>query len=621
MSLINDLNKVVDVTAYGVRADPIAGTANLAGFNGAIAALLAAGRRGTLYVPPGHYPIDHDPLVTANWQINFSLSPGMGENRAANIIARQNNIFGASVVFRQGTTLWLAPGAVLIPARGCILDISSLLVCETTRCFDLSLGGLVVFGSAVPAVRPEWWGAVPGQDASGAIQSAVDAAIHNRNIRWPTTAALHDVRSRPPLVVELRGELWVDHTIDVRGDAASNGIVLQHSTGVPPIAPSGASVGPSDTATVIRGAWRGARRQGASLIAGKLLGQAPVLRLTYCPGITVRNIAFSTDASGYQPSVEVEVSTGVFDSVAAAAQNIAFQSCRFVGASTPLVQVGAHPVVHPPDARSALPYIDRDNEIGADLCLLSFEDCDILVLSGGVGIDVRAQNALPLRYRRCDFSGDAAAFMSLWSATHFLEGCRFENSRAPSTPKPLDRDSPRRGMELPDGSDLFLRKELSMPNGMGVVAPFQGDLLAGLTAIGCVSRSHRFLSTVRPVTDNQQDQERPVVLLNLHQIAPGTPVSPSIQWGMQSLFSGAEMGARESRPMSRGAPLLVVGGSLSSEIRVLRGSVQSAAVGVRVYRAGVLDPGPGVVLHYERAPTAPPTVRSIVFGLPVDQRL
>lgn len=624
MSLINDLNQVFEVTGLNSDVSNLsAGRTNLAAFKRAIdTALWIPGSsppryRGTLYVPPGTYVIAPDTEVAANWALNLRAV----SRQAQAAQDRRGNPFGASIVFPPGTTLWLAPKAVLAPTSGCVLDVSSLLVCENTQCFDPTLGGgLVVFGTAVPTVRPEWWGAVDGQDASAAIQAAIDAAIHDRLVTWPEDGAVYSLK-RPPLAVELRGEYSVGTTIEVRADATTNGIVRQHSTGVPPTAPSGASVETFDAATVIRGAWSGARRQGASLIADKRLGQAPLLSLIRCWGISVRNIAFSTWASGYQPSVDIKAKTPGTSTGNVVVQDIALRSCRFEGASTPLVQVGAHPVVHPPDALSDLPYVDADFEISSDICLLSFEDCDFQVRSGGVGVDMRAGNALSMRFRRCDFSGDAATFMSLWNGTRILEGCRFQNSRMPSDPKTLDPDSLRRGMEPPDGSDLFLRRELSVRNAAGVVAPAVADLLPGLTALGCVSSSHRFLSTVRPVTNGQQAQEWPVVLLNVRQQAPGAPVSPAVRWGMQHIHSVVEMGDRGPRPMSRGAPLAVVGGAFSSGVEVLRGAVQSVVVAVRVSHGGVVSPPPNVSFFDERAPGGhAPVVRCVVFGLPADER-
>lgn len=643
MPLIDGLNKVFEVTGLnGDVGDATAGATNLDAFKRFIkpprvgdpgletAVSAPSRRRNTLYVPPGTYVIDPDPTVMAKWAIDLSLNP---PEAATERTDRLNNAFGASVVFPAGTTLWLAPGAVLMPRRGCIIDISSLLVCEPVRCFDLNLdpnpdldrGGLVVFGNAVPAVRPEWWGANPDEDASGAIRAAIDAAIMNRSVSWPRFERIDtntrpprvvegiDTVTRPPLVVELRGNYRVGHSVKVFGDDPGSGILRQHNPAGLMALPSRAFVGLRDTSTVIRGAWSGGRRQGASLTAGKTLGQVPLFSLRKCPGISVRNIAFSTAESGYQPAVEIRSSVSRDGTVSSAAHSIAFRSCRFEGASTPVVQVGAHPPTHPADPpRSTLPYRDPDSEIGADLTFLAFDDCDFVVRRGGVGIDVRANQTLPVRFRRCDFSGDAVALMSLWNATHFLEGCRFQNSHAPLIP--LDTDSP--GSDGPDGSDIFLRRELSYLEKNGTIVPTTVDFLPGLTAIGCVSFSHRFLSTVRPVSATGQDQDWPVVLLNLRQTAPSRPLAASVRWGLQNHASSVEIGNRDTRPMSRGAPLAIIGGVLSSQVQILLGANQSAIVGVRVWYQGAAYPAPGVEFA-DRPPSGYGS--TTIFGLPADR--
>ncbi len=143
MSLINDINRVFDVTEYGVRADPDArrggpppvrppgpgrgtATSNMQGFKDAIARLyltnilgnVAPKYSGTLYVPPGRYLIEFDPAVQRNWRLDFSrifdtTRPETDYERSFNSVrdSRKANPFGAAVQFPEGITLWLAPGA------------------------------------------------------------------------------------------------------------------------------------------------------------------------------------------------------------------------------------------------------------------------------------------------------------------------------------------------------------------------------------------------------------------------------------------------------------------------------------------------------------------------------
>jgi hypothetical protein len=651
MSLINALNRFQDVTDSGVVADPDArrgtrppvrpgwaGTGtNRAGFSAAIAALRT--RRpgtGTLYVPPGRYLIEVEPTIADNWHKNlwqrsriFGFDSVYGE-----IITRIDNQFGASLRIPDRLTLWLAAGAVLVPARGCVIDISSTLVCEATECFDLSLGGLVVFGTRVPIVRPEWWG-VEGVDHTPAVQAAIDAAIHNRAIGWelpwpprpilPIEGITHQLGhygySRPPLGVELRGTYRIAGTLEACGDPRRNGIV---ATLAPPDAPTANGVADpgSNTATVISGAWSGRSRQGAALVASSDTAGIPLFRVIHGAGLTVRGVSFEASGGGYRPCVELRASTREFDpalprptSPYAAAQCIGFRACRFAGSSTPLVQVGAPVVIesvgdttHHPRARWSYG--------GSDFSLLTFDECEFLPSAGGVGVDIRAQQTLPTRFRRCDFVGHAEAMMSLWDGTQHLEGCYFhnQNERVPAKRPSSSQDSFLRGYELPDNTDIFLRIEY--PTGTEASPEYtQGDNLSGLTAIGCVSRSRSFLSTVSPSALVGQQHETPVLLLNVRHLAPPGTSVPSVQWGLQNHAS--ERISRQDelpRQMSLGAPLVIVGGWFSRPIRVMRGAVQSAVVGARV--PGAVGAG---VVELERPILNRTLPRTDVFGLLADQ--
>lgn len=676
MSLLDPLNKVIDVTAHGVipGAPGAVLVDNTAALNALVnnpanglrvpsagafsPAAVAPQYRGTLYLPPGRYLFEADPTLVATFPVNLAdqidnsqLTPAMQAAQAY----RDARPIGDSVRFPEGTTLWLAPGAVLVPGRGCIVDIASLLVCENVQCFDLSRSGLVVFGRAVPVLRPEWWGVTAGVDASASIQRAIDAAIHDRSIAYPiavaqgsTTSGVTWVRGqrvvqRPSLEVELRGEYRVQQTIDVRADASRNGIWLQHAPpGTSPDAtalPSGATVQPPDAATVIRGAWSGGRRRGAALIAGDALGQRPMLRLTRCEGITVQGITFVSSIAGYQPGIELRNSSiEEFGPRLPAAQDITVSSCRFEGAATPLVQVGARAEIVRDDPRVfRVPYALGRNDFGADFCLLSFDDCDFVVRGYGgdssVAVDVRANQSLPIRYRRCDFSGSASTMMSLWGGTHFLAGCRFANARTPSLSALTESVVPSSGLDAPDASDLFLRAEYpmlvtssvaegplasferlpsSLPAGQVVVKTVQ-DLLPGLLALGCVSSSAQLLSTVAPGTMTYaQAADWPVVLVGTRHRSPQNGMVPSVRWGMMNVISSVSRGPLSDRDLNRGAPLVMIGGVYSGDVLVLRGACQSVLIGARTRG-----------LRMERAyPDMPPLPfpATTVFGLLADQR-
>ncbi len=692
MSLFDSINKVIDVTAHGVRpgAPGEALVDNTAAFNtiinrggsdglrvntaGFSPPFVAPQYRGTLYLPPGRYLFRTDPAITLNWLINFANEVGVnGTFRQEMQDAQQARLarpFGDSVRFPEGTTLWLAPGAVLVPERGCVVDISSLLICGDEGCFDLSLGGLVVFGRAVPVLRPEWWrvssparSGVEDVGDSAVIQYAIDAAIHNRSIVYPfvypqyVVAGGQNVLSRwyrgeksirrPSLVVEFRGEYTLQQTVNVRADALHNGIWLQRRTpgNTSDSLPSGATsftrdgIASSEAATVLRGVWNGGRFRGATLNAGKRLGENPLLRLTFCQGMTVENLTFVCPSGGYQPGIEFRASSveefgGAF---LAAAQDIAVRQCRFDGTAQPMVQVGARTELFTGRPRlTELPYAIGRNDAGTDLSLLSFEDCEFVLFDRAIGIDVRANQSFAMRYTRCDFKGGAAAMLSLWGGSHYLHGCRFFNNwRVPSSTPLPSNPTDSRGFELPDSSDLFLRAELPMlvpaavaaprgalaaytrlalssPGGQAVVVTNQ-DFLPSVLTLGCVSDSVQFLSTVAPgPLVSAQNADWPVVLVGTRHRAPSGSVAPSVRWGLINTARVATRGPDSRRDMKRGGPLAIVGGFYSGGMFVLRAACQSAVVGARM---GVT---PGVWMEGGANPVGswPATT---VFGLRADQ--
>jgi len=232
-----------------------------------------------------------------------------------------------------------------------------------------------------------------------------------------------------------------------------------------------------------------------------------------------------------------------------------------------------------------LPY-STSGYSGADFTYFTFEDCEIHVSFGGVGVDVRASQSVPMRFRRCDFSGHAAAFMSLWNATHYIEDCRFHNAKTPDPIPPLAPGSRLRGFEAPEGSDLFLRQEYPRLDEFGRPRYATDDYLPGVVAIGCVSRSQRFLSSARPNPNQSQQQHWPVVLVNVRHRPSESPLpsvpSVAVRWGQTNIVNSIGRGLPEWRQLGYASPLIIVGGSFSGLIVILRGAVQSAVVGSRV---------------------------------------
>ncbi len=175
-----------------------------------------------LYLPEGRYRIEN--RIPDAWSNNFwdSRASYRGTQRTDRLRERIRNPFGASLRITADLTLWLAPGAVLVPDEGCIIHLQCALVCERTKIFDLSNGGLIVFGENTPKVLPEWWGAAPGRDSADAIQHAIDAAIHHRYNVWEYPASddggyVLRTTVLPLIPIELRGEYQLGHTIEVRG--------------------------------------------------------------------------------------------------------------------------------------------------------------------------------------------------------------------------------------------------------------------------------------------------------------------------------------------------------------------------------------------------------------------
>jgi hypothetical protein len=146
-------------------------------------------RGGYVYITPGRY---------------LFARPAAGTTPAA------TPRMSGDVVFPKNVTLWLAPGAVLVPLGNetplqdpripaaertkVRIEIQGDLIADLSQIFDPSMGvtgtsadaGLVLFASnRIREVYPEWWGAnLPfvgnSRKNTLAIQAAIDAAYHQR---------------------------------------------------------------------------------------------------------------------------------------------------------------------------------------------------------------------------------------------------------------------------------------------------------------------------------------------------------------------------------------------------------------------------------------------------------
>jgi len=189
-------------------------------------------RGGILYFPPGRYLIENTP--PDEWRDNlWSLHLRGQYTNTLWAYDRAQNPFGACLRIPDDVTLWLAPGAVLVPERDAIIHIEGPLNCEPAPAFDISRGGLVVFGTKTPKLIPQWWGIYPGEDHADAVQAAIDAGIHNRSNIWEYPFINNDrsvtyafaQKDLPPIPVELRGTYHLRKTISVRGFSIQNEIL------------------------------------------------------------------------------------------------------------------------------------------------------------------------------------------------------------------------------------------------------------------------------------------------------------------------------------------------------------------------------------------------------------
>lgn len=704
----------------GTRPDPSPGVSNVRRFREAIEQFYPPGYSaatpsrvvgGILYLPPGRYLIEND--LPPEWMVNLWESyHGADQLHRASLLTwkarRFDNPFGASLRFPPELTLWLAPDAVLVPVDGAIVDIQSALVCEPIQIFDPIDGGLIVFGKRVPRLLPQWWGVHPDEDHAPAIQAAIDAGIHNRNILWEG-AERPDLEGSaytsahiplPCIPVELRGDYHLQRPVEIRGTATQNRLlqILGRNTvqreppsttvretiyvgigerlaqtipvvfGDPLAVATRVAVDPSTVATVtlsddrrsitvegrdvgmawltitretstervqiqvehplharreinpvipntmIEGVWHGRKRCGARLIAGHpfvedesddpTLGRT-LLRLVGTFGLTMRNVAFEVGHTSGPTCLDI-----VPPNPPAPLQGIAVRGCSFTGGDATLVRLGPPPKILTPGSASSPPWAASSN-YGSDISCIAFDECEFLPRSGGIGVMVRTSQSVPFRLRSCEFVGVARAMISAWEGTFLLDGCTFENA-PPVTPGPPTV----RGFEEPDGADIYLHFEPPWRGRLvnGVPTPYLTDTLPAFTAIGCVSRSPRFLSTANPFLEAGQRQEWPVLLMNVRHLPRPGPERLSVIWGMINATSSIIMSVdgRARARLGRGSPLVILGGQYDGVFRVLPGAGQSVILGARGVDTALMPPD----LTVPRTGISHPTD---IFGLTCDQ--
>lgn len=644
--------------APGSRPAPIPGRSNVLRFEAAFQRCLPEYNvRGLsvdapeivgkiLYLPKGRYLIENELDLGYGWSANiwdtFAAGINLGGDWNA---ARLKNPFGASVLFPEALTLWLAPGAVLVPVDGAIVHIASSLVCDPMQVFDLSFGGLVVFGRRVPRLLPEWWGARPGEDAAAAIQHAIDAGLHHRVNRWEKPLNLSSgsrapsnygetVYGLPPIPVEFRGTYEMHGAAEVRGGQIRTRLLdiigprglagEAAATDTRPARPArDVSI---DAPILLEGAWQGRRSRGAQLVARAPFSATQpeaLLRLVDTRGITLRNLSLDTTAvpgltcAHFVPRQPVVM------------QGMAVLRCSFEGVDGNLLVLGPLPDVVVPARLPDSPPIARAANYGADMTGFALDECDFRHQGSGYALAIRTSQTVPMRIRGTTFQGDADAMIACWEATFHLDGCRFANTRRPSAPGPSVP-----GFEPPDGVDVYLMNEpmkarpglvdpaiqaepfKAIPevvNPAFVAAPFK-DTFPAFTASGCISTSPVFLGTTR-FPGSLQYTEWPVVLLNVRHVPPSLPPGhASVRWALRP--GGGQYIQRVDRQrterMGPEPPLVIVGGQYAGMLNAAYGAAPSVVVGARGLVGGLMP------INRPPLPSAPVAYFRI-FGLPYDQ--
>ncbi len=581
-----------------------------------------------LYLPRGRYLIENEIDQTYGWQANMwdTYDSGVllnGDWRAS----RAQNPFGASVLFPKALTLWLAPGAVLVPVDGAIVHIASALVCDPVQVFDLSFGGLVVFGERVPKVLPEWWGVYPGEDHAVAIQHAVDAALHHRANAWEAPASITAPRRNPanyrlvtqrlpPIPVEFRGRYELRNPVEVRGGTMRTHLLDKLGPrGIAGVVTAGPPARPAretaiDAALVMEGVWQGRGARGAQLVAHPSFAILPaadraVLRLVGTRGITIRNLSIDTMAVSGLTCLQFVPNDLV-------TQGMAVLRCSFDGVDGNLVEIGPLPnILVPARLPDSLPIAGWTN-FGSDMTGLKLDECEFRHRGRGYALTVRSLNSVPFGIHRCAFLGDADAMIVAWEATFHADGCRFENTRRPSAPALAVP-----GFEPPDGVDIYLPREPRTPTTPTTPlddATLFANTFAAFTADACISTSPVFLATPSMAGSNQYPTW-PVVLFNVRHIPSALPPDhASIRW---ALFPGLAryvqfVSRQRSERMGPEPPLVIIGGQYAGELNAAYGAAPSVVVGARNLGGGLIPinrpPWPTTPANYFR-----------VFGLPYDQ--
>lgn len=163
------------------------------------------------YGAKGDGATDDQPILTSLANVTIPASGG------TLYLPPGNYVIGSNLTIPKHVTLWMAPGAQLITSLGNVVTvtINGPFRAERTPVFERLLLGAdpvtVVFGSSIPEVFAEWWGANPNGVAS--CVPAVTAAIASVAAKAATVVT---VAGQTGATVRLgAGEFLFDGTVAV----------------------------------------------------------------------------------------------------------------------------------------------------------------------------------------------------------------------------------------------------------------------------------------------------------------------------------------------------------------------------------------------------------------------
>jgi hypothetical protein len=418
----------------------------------------------TLYFAPGQY-------VFWRWQTTYGFWQG-------------------DYVFPPNALLWFEEGASFvfeearIVIRGNIRAPLSRIfrrergVDSGGRAADPLLRGHILIESDLPAVYPEWWGALtltPSRTDDEALRDAIDSAtalrapLSTTNL-WNAESGNYVVTRRegpprPPIPVifsnlyRLAAPLFVGEPI--RLTASQLSLRRQQSAGVFEFGRTGS------VSAILRGNRVGATRPTSGLVyvtPEREEGRRAVLHLKNSYGATIDGLQI--DASGNADYGIIVEPTGDVPQM----HSVALQRCWVRSARVAQIQVGPPANV----ASGLLPITVTDTrelggtgtmrtitveapvtfvdpravpagftgrwvqENGLDTPGLVIDDCLIdcrivphpylMRASAPIGIQLRAQNGVANLVTNCRFRGEATAFVDARATMALVENCDFENN-------------------------------------------------------------------------------------------------------------------------------------------------------------------------------------------------